>query len=217
MSTLQLLLELRARQIATIQADYYHQRKNSTTLLDSTRTKGFNQRIHLHDNSIIFSQFPLTVQMPPTEWNTTNLMLNLLPNGSSNHLHNTRTSPITVNSTLAASYAPARAKRCNLNNISSSNCNSSCETKKIDKIYSKWLELYETLAEFRKSHGHCIVPRNYESTTLACWVRQTLYLFAVIPCSDLTSYCDSWLLYSKKGCSTAKTVSLVSRWYSEFD
>lgn len=178
MSTLQLLLELRSRQIATIQADYYRQQRShpiserTACLLGSARIKCFNRRISLQDSYAISLPFHATFQqIQHAEWNSTNLMPNMMTKGASNHMQSTRGLPITVNNVLAASYAPARAKRCNYLNKVLSESIEPHETPKSDKNFSKWLESYNALSEFRKRHGHCIVPRNFEVSTLACWVR----------------------------------------------
>ena len=176
MSTLQLLLELRARQTAAIQADSIrHQRRhpipaNTTSLRKSASFKTFDPRILLLGISA-----PLygTLPVQPKVWNATNL-IDSITNGTRNHVGATGNVPFIVQRSIAASYAPARAKRCSLNKVSSSNSMELHNGKKSDKNYSKWLDSYDSLTQFQKRHGHCIVPRNYKITTLACWVRQTL-------------------------------------------
>ena len=183
MSTLKLILELRARQIATIQADlYWHQKRqsifeNTATLIDSTRTKIFNQSVPLQSITTVSSPLSSSMQTPPVEWNGTNLLLNMFTDRPLNHLQGRRESMIIENSTLASSYAPARAKRCNLKKAPSNDCNELHKMMQSDKNHPKWHGLYGTLTEFKKSHGHCIVPRNYEDTTLASWVRTDFSLF----------------------------------------
>ena len=42
---------------------------------------------------------------------------------------------------------------------------------KCDKKWKKWLQQYEKLVEFKRSNGHCIVPKRYErDASLGRWI-----------------------------------------------
>ena len=181
MSTLQLLLELRARQIANIQADFHRQRTNALTvnaalLFDAKRIKSFDRRTSFQDSSALSNNAQVQA---PNEWYDSDLMLRMLTSGAPKHSACTRVPQLVSNITLAASFAPTRAKRRNynegkgrLNTAPANECIELQDKQKPDKNFSRWIEFYNILKEFQRRHGHCIVPRNCEVTKLACWVRR---------------------------------------------
>ena len=181
MSTIQLLLELRARQIAKVQVDIQRQRTNAITvntakLFDSTRTKGFERRLSFQDGSVILTNAAV---QSLTEWNDSDLMLRMLTSEEPKHSACTRVPQPISNITLAASFAPNRAKRRSnnegkgsLNTAPTKECNELHDKQNSDKNFSRWLEFYDVLKEFQRRQRHCIVPRNGEVAKLACWVRQ---------------------------------------------
>jgi hypothetical protein len=106
-------------------------------------------------------------------WKSTNQY-----NGTPKYVHNTLAAPILAHKTTAATYGPVRAKRNSSNNITLSNNKEQHQKMESDKKKVRWHEMYDALLEFRKKHGHCIVPRNYDVKALACWVRSLNYILA---------------------------------------
>lgn len=154
MSTLQLLLELRARKLA-----------NAMTESDPTTILGLQ-------NSSYLPPVQLSVRKPEDR-NDTNMMFNIVTARTPNDL--TRAKVPIANCKLAASYAPDRTKR-NTYNVEArakDTCNELHDNNLCDKSNSRWYEFYSALKEFQNTNGHCIVPSNYEARKLAYWVSRS--------------------------------------------
>ena len=172
MSTLQLILELRARQLAIMQAKIHERTKSqsiyATTLLDTL--KSANSRISLQDGSAI--------ALHSIGRTCTDPKFSMSISGTAIHASSTKVPQLVSNRLLTASFAPARAKRRSLNTgkenrkAATKECYELQNSEKSDKCNSKWLEFYDILKDYQKRQGHCIVPRNCEIDQLACWVRR---------------------------------------------